>query len=116
MIRTERIYEAPTGGGFRILVDRLWPRGLRKDEADLDLWLKDIGPSDELRKWFGHDPARWNEFRAKFFKELDQKDELVDQIVAKAQESDVVLLFGARDKVYNNAAALKEYIETRMRG
>jgi uncharacterized protein YeaO (DUF488 family) len=116
MIKTERIYEAPTGGGFRILVDRLWPRGLRKDEADLDLWLKDISPSNELRRWFGHDPARWNEFRAKFFKELDQKDELVDQIIAKAREGDVVLLFGARDKVHNNAAALKEYIETRMRG
>jgi uncharacterized protein YeaO (DUF488 family) len=115
MIKTERIYEAPTGGGFRILVDRLWPRGLRKDEADLDLWLKEIGPSNELRRWFGHNPARWNEFRAKFFKELDEKDELVNQIIAKAQEGDVVLLFGAKDKVHNNAAALKEYIETRMR-
>jgi uncharacterized protein YeaO (DUF488 family) len=96
-------------------VDRLWPIGLRRDEADMDLWLKDIGPSDELRRWFGHDPGGWNEFRAKFFKELDQKDELVDQIIARAQESDVVLLLGARDKAHNSAASLKEYIETRMR-
>lgn len=114
MIKTERIYEASKGDGFRILVDRLWPRGLRKDEAEVDLWLKDIGPSNELRKWFGHDPARWNEFREKFFKELDQKNELIDQVIAKAEEGNVVLLFGAKDKVHNNAVALKDYIESRM--
>ncbi|MGA9098117.1 MAG: DUF488 family protein [Methanotrichaceae archaeon] len=115
MIKTERIYNAHTGSGFRILVDRLWPRGLRKDEVNIDLWLKDIAPSNELRKWFGHDPSKWDEFRNKFFLELDLKRELVDQIIAKASEDDVVLLYGAKDEVHNNAAALKEYIETRMK-
>ena len=86
MIKTERIYNAPTGGGFRILVDRLWPRGLRKDEVKVDLWLKEIAPRNELRKWFGHDPAKWNEFRDRFFKELDQKREPMDQVIAKVKE------------------------------
>ncbi|MDD1751845.1 MAG: DUF488 family protein [Methanotrichaceae archaeon] len=115
MIKTERIYEASTGGGLRILVDRLWPRGLRKDEVKVDLWLKEIAPSNELRKWFGHDPSKWNEFRKKFFQELDQKKELVDQVVVKAREGDVILLYGAKEKEHNNAVALKEYIEARMK-
>ncbi len=114
MIRTERIYSAPTGGGFRILVDRLWPRGLRKDDVKVDLWLKDIAPSTELRKWFGHDPVKWDEFRKKFFQELDQKRELIDRIIAKARKGDVVLLYGARDEEHNNAVALKEYVEAKM--
>jgi uncharacterized protein YeaO (DUF488 family) len=112
MIKTERIYNASTGGGFRILVDRLWPRGISKDEIKMDRWLKEIGPSNELRKWFGHDPDKWDDFKDKFFQELDQKKELVDQIAAKAREGDVVLLFGAKDEEHNNAVALKEYIET----
>lgn len=115
MIKAERIYDAPKDGGFRILVDRLWPRGLRKDEVKVDLWMKDIGPSSELRKWFGHDPDKWNEFRKRFFQELDQKEELVDQITAKASEGDVILLYGAKDEEHNNAVALKEYIETKMK-
>jgi uncharacterized protein YeaO (DUF488 family) len=115
MIKIERIYGASKGGGFRILVDRLWPRGLRKDQVEVDLWLKDIGPSNELRKWFGHDPARWNEFREKFFRELDHKNDLVERVLAKAREGDVILLFGAKDEVHNNAAALKEYIESKMK-
>lgn len=114
MITTERIYNVPHKDGFRILVDRLWPRGLAKEEVDIDLWLKDIGPSNELRKWFGHDPNRWDGFREKFFLELDQKKDLVDQILAKSKERDVVLLFGAKDEKYNNAVALKEYIEFRI--
>jgi uncharacterized protein YeaO (DUF488 family) len=114
MIRTERIYSAPTGSGFRILVDRLWPRGLRKDEVKVDLWLKDIAPSTELRKWFGHDPSKWDEFRKRFFQELDQKGELIDQVIAKARKGDIVLLYGARDEEHNNAMALKEYIEAKM--
>jgi uncharacterized protein YeaO (DUF488 family) len=111
----ERIYNAPKGGGFRILVDRLWPRGLAKEKVDVDLWLKDIGPSDELRRWFGHDPERWDVFRERFFKELDSKKEMVDQIIAKSKEQDVILLFGAKDEEHNNAVALKEYIESRMK-
>ena len=115
MIKTERIYNAPTGEGFRILVDRLWPRGIRKDEVKVDLWLKEIAPSKELRKWFGHDPDKWNEFRKRFFQELDQNKELIDQIISKARESDVILLYGAKDEKHNNAVALNEYIEAKMK-
>jgi uncharacterized protein YeaO (DUF488 family) len=115
MIKTERIYNVTTSGGFRILVDRLWPRGLTKDEVKVDLWLKEIGPSTELRKWFGHDPDKWKMFKKKFFQELDQKKELVDQIIVKAKEGDLVLLYGARDEEYNNAVALSEYIQTKMK-
>jgi uncharacterized protein YeaO (DUF488 family) len=115
MIRTERIYNAPTGEGFRILVDRLWPRGLRKDEVKVDLWLKDIAPSKELRKWFGHDPDKWNEFKMRFFQELNQKKELIDQIIPKARENNITQLYGAKDEKHNNAIALKEYIEAKMK-
>lgn len=114
MITVERVYSVPESDGFRILVDRLWPRGLSKDELKLDMWLKEIGPSNELRKWFGHDPDKWDEFKGKFFQELDQKEELIDQIVIKAKKGDVILLFGAKDEEHNNAVALKEYIDTRM--
>jgi uncharacterized protein YeaO (DUF488 family) len=112
MIRVERIYNPVKTGGLRILVDRLWPRGLTKDEAKMDLWLKEIGPSNELRKWYGHDPTRWVEFKKKFFQELDQKKELVEQILIRAKEEDLILLYGAKDEEHNNAVALKEYIET----
>jgi len=115
MIKLERIYNAPEAKGFRILVDRLWSRGLSKDKAKIDLWMKEIGPSNELRKWFGHDPDNWPKFKEKFFQELDAKKELVDQIVGKASTDDVVLLYGAKDEMHNNAVALKEYIETKIR-
>lgn len=114
MIKVERVYGVPESDGFRILVDRLWPRGLSKDKLKLDMWLKEIGPSNELRKWFGHDPDKWDEFKGKFFQELDQKEELIDQIVTEAKKGDVILLFGAKDEEHNNAVALKEYIDTRM--
>ena len=114
MIKTERIYNASPGSGFRILVDRLWPRGMSKEAAKVDLWQKEIGPSDELRKWFGHDPGKWEEFKKRFFKELDGKAELVDQLIVKARESDLVFLYAAKDEQHNNAVALKEYIETKM--
>jgi len=115
MISIERIYNPVKGDGLRILVDRLWPRGLTKDEAKIDLWLKEISPSNELRKWYGHDPARWVEFKKKFFQELDQKKELVEQILIRAREEDLILLYGAKDEEHNNAVALKEYIETILR-
>jgi uncharacterized protein YeaO (DUF488 family) len=114
MIKTARVYNSGGESGYRILVDRLWPRGVSKEEANLDLWLKEIGPSNELRKWFGHDPERWDKFKKRFFVELDQKKELVDQIIMKAREGDVTLLFGAKDEEHNNAVALKEYIESRI--
>jgi uncharacterized protein YeaO (DUF488 family) len=120
MIAVERIYNASKASTakekkFRILVDRLWPRGLSKEKAEVDLWLKDIGPSNNLRKWFGHDPQRWSEFKDKYFQELDDKKELVEVVANKAKEGDLVLLYGARDEEHNNAVALKEYIEAQMK-
>jgi uncharacterized protein YeaO (DUF488 family) len=115
MIKAERIYNVPKGEGFRILVDRLWPRGLSKNEVSVDLWLKDIGPSNSLRKWFGHDPDKWSEFKERYFKELDLKKDLVDQVIARVEEGDTILLYGAKDEEHNNAVALKEYIEAKMK-
>jgi uncharacterized protein YeaO (DUF488 family) len=115
MIKTVRVYGSHEERGYRILVDRLWPRGLSKENVKYDLWLKEIGPSNELRKWFGHDPGRYNEFKEKFFGELDGKKELVEQIIKKAVEGDVILLFDAKDEEHNNAVALKEYIESRIK-
>ena len=115
MIKTVRVYGAHEERGYRILVDRLWPRGLSKENVIFDLWLKELGPSNKLRKWFGHDPGRYNGFKEKFFVELDGKKELVEQIIKKAREDDVILLFGAKDEEHNNAVALKEYIGSRMK-
>jgi uncharacterized protein YeaO (DUF488 family) len=116
MIKIKKIYDLPTGDdGIRILVDRLWPRGLSKEKAKVDLWLKEIAPSDKLRKWFSHDPKKWTEFREKYFKELGHNRELVDLIIHKDKEGNVTLLFGAKEEKFNNAVALKEYIETRGR-
>jgi len=110
-IETKRIYDSPAdGGGFRVLVDRLWPRGLRKDDVKVDLWLKDIAPSDGLRKWFGHDPARWSGFRKRYFAELEANGEAVKQLIAAAGGRDIVLLYGAKDTEHNQAVALKEYL------
>lgn len=113
MIKTKRVYDLPDeSDGFRILVDRLWPRGLSKDKALVDLWLKDIAPSDELRKWYGHDPEKWEEFKRRYFEELTQKRELVDQIIEKAKKDVVTFVYSAKETRFNNASALKEYIET----
>jgi uncharacterized protein YeaO (DUF488 family) len=112
MMRTKRVYEEPVkGDGFRILVDRLWPRGLSKDRARIDLWLKEVAPSDALRKWFGHDRARWAEFKRRYFKELADKKEAIEPIVKKASQVSVTLLYGAKDEECNNAVALQEFIE-----
>ena len=112
MIRVKRVYETPEiGDGFRILVDRLWPRGLTKERARIDLWLKDVAPSNELRKWFSHDPERWEEFKSQYFRELDNdKTELVKLILKKAEEGVVTLLYAAKNEDNNNAVALKDYI------
>jgi uncharacterized protein YeaO (DUF488 family) len=112
MIKAKRIYDEPEKkDGFRILVDRLWPRGLSKDRAQLDLWLREAAPSDALRKWFGHDPARWDEFKRRYFKELEDKTEAVESIVTKASQGSVTPLYGAKDEECNNAVALREFIE-----
>ena len=110
MITLKRIYEKPAKeDGTRILVDRLWPRGISKEEAKIDLWLKDIGPSNNLRKWFNHEDSKWEEFRKKYFEELKDKKELLEQI--KKQKGTVTFLFGAKNIEHNNAVALKEYFE-----
>ena len=118
-IRIERIYDNPKGdNSFRILVDRLWPRGLSKDKARIDLWQKDIAPSNTLRKWFGHDEKKWDEFKRKYFKELDKKSnsEVVDRIIKLAKEhSSITLLYGTKEERFNNAVALKEYLQAKTK-
>ncbi len=116
MLRIKRVYDTPSrDDGKRILIDRLWPRGLRKEEAHIDEWVKDVAPSTGLRKWFNHDPVKWGEFRRQFFAELDAEQESVDNIIAAARKGTVTLLFGSKEKRYNNAAALKEYLDSRMK-
>lgn len=115
MIQVKRIYDKiDERDGFRILVDRLWPRGLSRNMAKVELWLKDIAPSNELRKWFAHDPEKWAEFRRRYYEELKDKKEEVLVISEKAQGGTVTLLYGAKDEKHNNAVALKEYIERQI--
>ena len=110
-IRIKRVYEPQDqDDGTRILVDRLWPRGLSKARATVDLWLKEIAPSTALRKWFGHDPSKWDVFKSRYFKELDVNPSIVEQLSDMAKARTVTLLFGARDPEHNQAAALQEYI------
>jgi uncharacterized protein YeaO (DUF488 family) len=116
MIHIKRIYDKPLSSdniGYMILVDRLWPRGLAKDKVRVDLWIKDIAPSDQLRRWFGHDPAKWGAFKEKYFAELESKPELVQIILDKAKERSICLLFGAKNETHNNAVALKELLDNR---
>ena len=112
-VRITRIYEAPQqDDGLRVLVDRLWPRGLSKDRAAVDHWLRDIAPSDELRRWFGHDAPRWPELERRYFAELAAKPEAVAQLRALlADAAAVTLLYGARDEVHNNARAFADYLD-----
>jgi uncharacterized protein YeaO (DUF488 family) len=112
-IKIKRVYEQPDkDDGRRILVDRLWPRGLTKEKAGVDLWLKDIAPSTELRKWFGHDPERWEEFKERYRAELAEagKMEVLRDIAERAREENVTLLFGAKDIRHNDARALEAFI------
>jgi uncharacterized protein YeaO (DUF488 family) len=96
---------------FRIFVDGLWARGIKKEEAGIDLWLKDVAPSTKLRKWFGHDPGKWDEFKQRYFKELDKNKEPVELILQKLRSgTSVLLLYGAKDEKFNNAVALEEYL------
>jgi uncharacterized protein YeaO (DUF488 family) len=116
MIKIKRIYNPPAeDDGFRILVDRLWPRGLTKEKATVDLWLKEIAPSDQLRKWYAHDPKKWNAFRERYSKELSERKELVDSIIQKTKEGTVTFLYSSKEEKFNNAVALKQYIESRGR-
>jgi uncharacterized protein YeaO (DUF488 family) len=117
MIKIERIYDNPKGNNdsFRILVDRLWPRGLSKDKVKVDLWQKDIAPSNSLRKWFGHDEEKWDEFKDRYFDELDKKRGSIDNILSKAKGGSVTLLYSAKEEEFNNAVALKQYLEQKIR-
>ena len=108
----KRAYEEPSrGDGLRILVERLWPRGLRKERAAVDVWLKDIAPSPELRRWFGHDPARWEEFQKRYWAELEQKPAVVDELRQKGRQGTVTLVYAARDEQHNGALALYEFLQ-----
>lgn len=114
-IKTKRVYEQPEKeDGFRILVDRLWPRGLTKEKAKIDLWMKEVAPSNELRKWFGHEPEKWDEFRKRYSEELKGMEKELEGIAWKAKKSVVTLVYAAKDEKRNNAVALKEYIESKL--
>lgn len=114
-LRLKRAYEpAEPGDGFRVLVDRLWPRGISKSSARIDLWLKEIAPSAALRKWFGHDPAKWTRFRNRYFRELDKKRDAVELLQGRMHHRVVTLVYGAKDKEHNDAVALKEYLEAEV--
>ncbi|MBZ9668151.1 DUF488 domain-containing protein [Mesorhizobium sp. ESP7-2] len=110
-IAVKRVYEAPgNDDGQRVLVDRIWPRGVAKKDAALTLWLKEIAPSDELRKWFGHQTARWAEFQKRYRGELDGNEKAVAQLRALLGDGKVTLLYGAHDEAHNNAVALAGYL------
>jgi len=114
MFKLKRAYEPATPeDGYRVLVERLWPRGVTRQRAALDLWLKDIAPSAELRKWFDHDPQKWAEFQRRYAEELGQKPDLLDLLAQKESEGPVTLVYGARDEQHNAAAALKSFLASR---
>jgi uncharacterized protein YeaO (DUF488 family) len=108
----KRAYESPSPeDGFRILVERLWPRGLKKADAALDLWLKEIAPTHELRKWFAHDPAKWEEFCRRYWAELAARPAAVELLKEKSHQGQVTLVYGSKDEAHNAAVALKKFLE-----
>jgi len=113
VIKVKRIYESPVKeDGFRILVDRLWPRGISKDRAKIDLWLREIGPSDDVRNWFSHDPKKWQGFKKKYEAELRAKEELVNKIKqAEKENGTVTLLYSAKDEEHNQAVVLSTFLK-----
>jgi uncharacterized protein YeaO (DUF488 family) len=115
MITLKRAYDPISrSDGTRFLVERLWPRGLSKTKLHLDAWLKDVGPSTELRKWFGHDPDKWDEFRKRYRRELDSRPDAWQPIMSAARRSPVTLVYSSHDTEHNNAVALREYLEAKM--
>lgn len=113
-IRIKRVYEAPSpDDGTRVLVDRLWPRGLGKDKARVDLWLKELAPSTELRKWFNHDPAKWAQFRQRYRQELELQSGALERLGELIDSGSVTLLFGAKEERFNDAVALREFMLAR---
>jgi uncharacterized protein YeaO (DUF488 family) len=112
-IRIKRVYEEPAEtDGRRVLVDRVWPRGLSKEQAKVDVWLKDIAPSTELRRWYGHDPDKWSEFKTRYAAELEANPARVAALLAEVRAGSVTFLYGSREGRRNNAVALKEYLES----
>jgi uncharacterized protein YeaO (DUF488 family) len=112
VVRIKRIYDEPARtDGVRVLVDRLWPRGVRKEKAGLDEWQREVAPSTSLRKWFGHDPNRWQEFRRRYLEELRAHPDALEQLRKLARQKPVTLLYGARDPQRNHAVVLKEALE-----
>lgn len=111
----KRAYEEPDkNDGFRVLVDRIWPRGISKEELKLDTWLKEVSPSGDLRKWFGHDSQKWDEFKRRYFAELKERKDPVEELRDKIKQGRVTLVYAAHDEEHNNAVALKEYLETKL--
>ena len=114
MLKLKRAYESPTrGDGTRFLVERLWPRGVSKDQLKLDGWLPEVGPMTALRKWFGHDPAKWERFRARYFRELDSRPGAWQPIASSMRRGDVTLVYSSRDEAHNNAVALRDYLRSK---
>lgn len=110
-IQIKRVYEKPgKEDGKRILVDRLWPRGLTKEKAGIDLWMKEIAPSTELRKWFGHDPEKWNEFKTRYHRELKNNESQVSLLKEQLKKGTVTLVYGAKDEEHNEALVLTEWL------
>ncbi|EIL88034.1 hypothetical protein UU9_14545 [Rhodanobacter fulvus Jip2] len=115
-IAIKRVYEAPAeGDGYRVLIDRLWPRGLKKEAVPMDVWAKELAPSTELRKWFGHDPALWDEFRQRYAAELAESADVWQALARRSAKEPVTLLYGARDEEHNDAVALKALMEQWLR-
>jgi len=115
MLKVKRVYEnAEANDGTRFLVERLWPRGMKKEELKMEAWLKDVAPSDGLRKWFAHDPLKWKEFQKRYRAELESNPNAWKPLLESAKRGDVTLLYSARDIEYNNAIVLKSFLEKRM--
>ncbi|HZL34783.1 MAG TPA: DUF488 domain-containing protein [Tepidisphaeraceae bacterium] len=110
-VKLKRAYERPDAGdGTRVLVDRLWPRGVKKADAAIDQWVKDVAPSTALRKWFGHDPARWREFRTRYAVEVHEHPEQLNRLRALARQGPITLVYSAHDEVHNDAVALRDFL------
>ena len=116
VIQLKRAYEqASLEDGKRILVERLWPRGLKKEKAKIDEWLKDVAPSTELRKWYGHDPSKWLQFKQRYWKELESKNNILSSLCEEIKDRRVTFIFSSKEEKMNNAVALKEYIELKYK-
>ncbi len=116
MVQIKRAYEpASKTDGARFLVERLWPRGIKKEALPLDDWLKDVAPSTELRQWFHHDPAKWQQFRKRYSRELDENPGPWERLLSRARRGRVTLVYSSHDEEHNNAAALKEFLEQKMK-